>query len=94
MIDYNGDGKIGPYTKSGEPPNPKLDREVPNPGAYGVAYNPVDGSVWYSNIMTMPGRMIPMTRGANPPSTCTTEVYVVPYDPKGNGPGGSLAQGN
>ena len=93
VIDYNGDGKIGPYTKSGEPPNPKLDREVPNPGAYGVAYNPVDGSVWYSNIMTMPGRMIRMTRGANPPSTCTTEVYEVPYDPKGNGPGGSLARG-
>ena len=93
VIDYNGDGKIGPFTKSGEPPNPKLDREVPNPGAYGVAYNPVDGSVWYSNIMTMPGRMIRMTKGANPPSTCTTEVYEVPYDPKGNGPGGSLARG-
>jgi hypothetical protein len=93
VIDYNGDGKIGPFTKSEEPPNPKLDREVPNPGAYGVAYNPVDGSVWYSNIMTMPGRMIRMTKGTNPPSTCTTEVYEIPYDAKGNGPGGSLGRG-
>ena len=93
VIDYNGDGKIGPFTKSTEPPNPKMDREVPNPGAYGVAYNPADGSVWYSNIMTMPGRMVRMTKGSNPPSTCTTEVYEVPYDAKGNGPGGSLARG-
>jgi hypothetical protein len=66
---------------------------IEKPGAYGVAYNPVDGSVWYSDMQIMPGRMFRMTRGSNPPATCTTEVYEVPYDPKGNGPGGNGARG-
>jgi hypothetical protein len=66
---------------------------IEKPGAYGVAYNPADGSVWYSNVQTMPGRMIRMTRGSSPPSTCTTEVYEVPYDAKGSGPGGNGARG-
>ena len=66
---------------------------VKKPGAYGIAYNTVDGSVWYSDIQTMPGRLIRMSRGANPPATCGTEVYEVPYDPKGNGEGGSHSRG-
>ena len=93
VIDYNGDGKIGEYTKWTDPPNPKLDREIYKPGAYGISINPIDGSVWYSNIQDMPGRLVRMVRGSNPPSTCLTEVYEVPYDPKGNGPGGSHDRG-
>ncbi len=69
------------------------DSRVDHPGAYGIAINPIDGSVWYSNIQTMPGRMVRMTKGSNPPSSCTTEVYEVPYDPKGNGIGGSHSRG-
>src|ERR1700690_2993750 len=87
VIDYNGDGQIGPYTKGNEPPDPKLDREVARPGAYGIAYNPVDGSVWYSSLITMPGRLFRMVKGSNPPSTCLTEVYEVPYDPTGQSMG-------
>jgi len=41
----------------------------------------------------MPGRLIRMTKGANPPSTCTTEVYEAPYDAKGTGVGGSHSRG-
>lgn len=66
---------------------------IERPGAYGVAYNPVDGSVWYSDVQTMPGRMFRMTRGSNPPATCTTEVYEVPNDPKGGGPVANGARG-
>ena len=62
------------------------------PSAYGVAYNPVDGSIWYS-AHGGPSKMTRMTRGSNPPESCTTEVYNVPYDPKGNGPGGNAARG-
>ena len=40
VIDYNGDGKLGPYTKTDEPPDPKLDRAVGGAGGYGVAVNP------------------------------------------------------
>lgn len=93
VIDYNGDGKIGPFTKGDEPPDPSLDREIKKPGAYGIAYNPVDGSVWYSSVMTVPGRLFRMVKGDNPPSTCLTEMYEAPYDAKGNGPGGSHTRG-
>jgi hypothetical protein len=66
---------------------------IEEPGAYGGAYNFVDGSVWYSDVQIMPGRLIRMVRGSNPPATCQTEVYQVPYDPKGQGPGGSHSRG-
>lgn len=79
IIDYNGDGKLGPYTKANEPPDPKLDRAVAGANGYGVAVNPVDGSVWYAAPTPMPGRIIRIDPGSNPPSTCMTEVYEPPY---------------
>ncbi|MGD0966444.1 MAG: carboxypeptidase-like regulatory domain-containing protein [Candidatus Acidiferrales bacterium] len=66
---------------------------IEKPGAYGGAYDFVDGSVWYSDVQIMPGRLIRMVRGANPPATCQTEVYEAPYDPKGQGVGGSHSRG-
>ena len=57
------------------------DPGVAKPGAYGVAYNTVDDSFWYSDLQIMPGRLIRMVRGSNPPATCQTEVYEVPFDP-------------
>ncbi len=65
---------------------------IPKPGAYGVAYNTVDDSFWYSNLQIMPGRLIRMTRGSNPPATCQTEVYEVPYD-AAKGIGGNQTRG-
>ncbi|MGA2719096.1 MAG: carboxypeptidase-like regulatory domain-containing protein [Candidatus Acidiferrales bacterium] len=67
--------------------------DVEKPGAYGGAYNFADGSVWYSDVQTRPGRLIRMVRGANPPATCQTEVYEAPYDPKRPGVGGSHSRG-
>jgi len=64
------------------------DSRIPKPGAYGIAYNSVDGSIWYSNLQTTPGRLIRMDRGSNPPATCSTQVYEAPYDPK-TGAGGN-----
>ena len=46
VIDYNGDGKTGAYTKPDEPIDPKLDRAVDGANGYGFAFNPVDGSLW------------------------------------------------
>ena len=66
---------------------------IEKPGAYGGAYNFVDGSVWYSDFQIRPGRLVRMVRGANPPATCQTEVYEAPYDPKTPGVGGSHTRG-
>jgi hypothetical protein len=93
LIDYNHDGKIGAYTTAPQPLDPKLDRAISSPGGDGVAYNPVDGSIWYSALNPRPGRLVRMVKGANPPSTCSAEVYEVPYDSKDSGMGGSHPRG-
>jgi hypothetical protein len=87
ILDYNGDGKTGAHTKLNEPPDPKLDRPVAGAGGYGIGINPVDGSVWYaagagggSPKDAVPGRLIRMVPGANPPATCMTEAYEPPFD--------------
>ncbi len=49
ILDYNGDGRTGAYTKLNEPADPKLDRVAAEAtGGYGIAVNPVDNSVWYA----------------------------------------------
>jgi hypothetical protein len=65
---------------------------IEKPGAYGVAYNTVDDSFWYSDLQINPGRLIRMVRGSNPPATCQTEVYEVPYDAE-KGIGGNQTRG-
>ena len=81
VIDYNGDGKLGSYTKSDEPPDSKLDRAVGAAGGYGVAVNPVDGSVWYAAPgPPLPGKIIRIVPGPNPPMTCMTEAYEPPFN--------------
>jgi hypothetical protein len=79
IVDLNGDGKIGAYTKAPEPVDADLDRAVPSPGAYGIAINPIDGSVWYSHVQSIPGKLVRMVRGANPPETCVSEYYEPPF---------------
>jgi hypothetical protein len=85
ILDYNGDGEIGAYTMPNEPPNPKLDRAVGGATAYGIAVNPADGSVWYaagvaSSATEVPGKLIRMVPGTNPPATRLTEAYEPPFD--------------
>jgi len=79
VIDYNGDGKTGPFTMLNEPPDPKLDR-IGTPDGYGISVNPVDGSVWYAGPFPPPGRIVRAIPGPNPPSTCATEVYEPPFN--------------
>ncbi len=93
VIDYNRDGKLGAYTTPPAPLDPKLDRAIAAPLGDMIAYNPADGSVWYTALNPRPGKLIRMVKGDNPPSTCNAEVYEVPYDAKGKGPGGSHPRG-
>ena len=78
VIDYNGDGVVGEYTELGEPANPLLDRRMPG-GTYGIIVNPVDGSVWGASP-GVPGRLVRLEVGSNPPFTCRAEVFEPPFD--------------
>ncbi|MGD0906156.1 MAG: hypothetical protein ABSA96_01135, partial [Candidatus Acidiferrales bacterium] len=82
VIDYNGDGKTGAFTKPPDPPDPKLDRYVGGGTGYIISVNPVDGSVWYGLGGGFPGKIFRFITGDNPPATCMTEVYEAPFDYK------------
>jgi len=100
VIDYNGDGKTGPFTRPPDPPDPKLDRLLEGVQGYGMGVSPVDGSVWVVGGVnggpkaSVPGKIVRYTIGSNPPATCTTEVYEPPFNnPKAPGVEGYETQG-
>ena len=92
VIDTNGDGSI---TKPWNEPTPEGAIEIdPTKDtrvgsldkfqrAYGVIPHP-DGSVWITRRFPVPGQLVRIERGDNPPETCRAEVYEPPYDPAGN----------
>ncbi len=92
VIDTNGDGVI---TKPWNEPNAAGDVEIDPTRdtrigsldkfrrAYGVIPHP-DGSVWISRRFPVPGQLVRLELGDNPPETCKSEVYEPPYDPTGD----------
>ena len=92
VVDTNGDGVI---TKPWNEPDregaveidPARDTRVGSldkfQRAYGVIPHP-DGSVWLTRRFPVPGQLIRLERGDNPPETCKAEVYEPPYDPEGD----------
>ena len=100
VIDYNGDGKTGPFTTPDQPLDPKLDRLLGGAQGYGMGVSPVDGSVWVVGGVnggpkaSVPGKIVRYTTGTNPPETCTTEVYEPPFNnPRAPGVEGYETQG-
>ena len=83
VLDTNGNGQRDEYTEPDEPFDPSLDRRVSGAGQingygfYAVMPSPVDGSVWGSNT-GVPGAVIRMSPGDNPPATALIEKYNVP----------------
>ena len=91
VADHNGDGVIGEYTEPDEPAQPGLDRRL-NPGSYGLIVNPLDGSIWFAapGVGTarpasegVPGRILRLEVGDNPPASCKAEVYEPPFGSPG-----------
>ena len=78
IVDTNGNGRQDDYVEPGEPPDPTKDTRVRS-GFYGVAVNPVDGTIWGSSL-GFPGLVLRLDPGSNPPETALTEVYELPYD--------------
>ena len=83
VIDTNGDGVITkPWNE------PRRDDSEPDPGldtriagfAYGIIPNPVDGSIWIARTQPVPGQLIRLELGDNPPETCKAEVYEPPFE--------------
>ena len=81
VLDTNGNGVRDEWVEPGEPADPAKDTRIRS-GFYGVAYNPVDGSIWGSSL-GMPGAVLRFAPGDNPSETGLTEFYEVPFQNPG-----------
>jgi hypothetical protein len=76
VLDTNGNGKRDAYVEPDQPLDPAKDKRVNSP-YYAVMPNPVDGSIWGATL-GVPGAVVRLAPGANPPETALAEVYNVP----------------
>ena len=73
VLDTNGNGRQDAYVEPDEPVDPTKDKRI-IAGYYGVAVNPVDGTVWGSSL-GFPGSVLRFD-----PETTLTEIYELPWD--------------
>jgi hypothetical protein len=83
ILDINGNGKRDEWVEPNEPVDPAKDKRVVI-GYYGVAVNPVDGSIWGSSL-GFPGYVARFDPGSNPSETGLTEIYEAPVGMNGYG---------
>jgi len=76
ILDTNGNGKRDAYTEPDQPMDPTKDRRM-NVSFYGVS-PASDGSVW-GTIQGVPGGLMRLVPGSNPPATALSEYYEVPF---------------
>ena len=77
VLDTNGNGRRDTYTEPDEPIDRTKDHRVRS-GFYGVAVNPVDGTIWGSSL-GFPGAILRLDPGNDPSSAALTEVFEVPW---------------
>ena len=84
ILDTNGNGKRDAWAEPGAPDDPAKDRRIVA-GFYGVAVNPIDGTIWGSSLGWFPGLILRVDPGSNPSETALTEVYELPLEQNGYG---------
>jgi hypothetical protein len=86
VLDTNGNGKRDEYVEPDQPIDPKKDKRI-NAPFYGVAPTPGGDTIWGS-VLGMPGSLVRLTLGSNPPETALSEIYEVPWqNPKASAQG-------
>jgi hypothetical protein len=76
VLDTNGNGKRDDYTEPGSPADPAKDTRI-NAPFYSIMPSPADGSIWGA-VMGVPGAVVRIAPGTNPPATAIAEIYNVP----------------
>jgi len=77
VLDTNGNGKRDAYVEPDQPVDPTKDKRI-NAPFYGVAPTPGGDGIWGS-VQGMPGSLVRLTLGSNPPETALSEIYEVPW---------------
>src|SRR4051794_32226816 len=78
ILDTNGNGKRDDYVEPNQPVDPTKDKRIVA-GLYGIGYDPNDGTIWGS-VLSMPGGVVHIIPGDNPPATTLAEYYEVPFN--------------
>ena len=76
VLDTNGNGKRDAYVEQDQPADPTKDTRINSP-FYSIMPNPADGSIWGSTL-GVPGAIVRIAPGSNPPETALAEIYRVP----------------
>ena len=76
VLDTNGNGRRDAYVEPNAPADPTKDTRIIS-SFYAVMPSPVDGSVWGSTL-GVPGAVVRLVPGSNPPATALAEIYRVP----------------
>ena len=76
VLDTNGNGQRDEYVEPDQPIDPAKDKRVNSP-FYAVMPSPVDGSIWGATL-GVPGAVVRLVPGSNPPQTAVAEVFAVP----------------
>ncbi|MSO31077.1 MAG: carboxypeptidase regulatory-like domain-containing protein [Acidobacteria bacterium] len=77
IIDTNGNGRRDASVEPDQPLDSTKDQRFAG-GFYGVSPAP-DGAVW-GTVLGMPGAVVRLNPGSNPPATALAEVYQPPFD--------------
>ncbi len=76
VLDTNGNGKRDAYVEADQPADPTKDTRIISP-FYSIMPSPADGSIWGAT-MGVPGAVVRIAPGSNPPATALAEIYRVP----------------
>jgi hypothetical protein len=87
VLDTNGNGQRDEgYTQPGEPIDPTRDARI-NAYPYAAVPSLTDGSIWGADI-AIPGGIVHVMLGDNPPATAISEYFEVPVEAGGVMPRG------
>ena len=92
ILDVNGNGTQDEYVGPADAIDPTKDKQIRTGFLYAVISNPIDGAVWYAE-MAVPGSIIRVDPGANPPETALAEYYQPPFNNPASEVSGYLPHG-
>ena len=79
IVDTNGDGRITEWVGRAGDVDPALDKEMGG-GWYGIVPDPTADSVVWAASGGVPGQIVRLELGDNPPETCIAEYYQPPFE--------------
>ena len=79
IVDTNGDGRITEWVGRAGDVDPALDKEMGG-GWYGIVPDPTEESVVWAASGGVPGQIVRLELGDNPPETCVAEYYQPPFE--------------